>query len=120
MSFDPAQPATGSPLDSAVIRAQFTGLQDEILAIPQGEPGTPGGPPGPQGDPGPVGPQGETGPPGPPSEVTAAQLAAALATTARNPDSVTPLALAISDPPTQAEVQAIVDWLGPLLTALQR
>ncbi len=52
--------------------------------------------------------------------MTAQQLADAIATTARNPSGISPLTVSISDPPTQSEVQAIVDWLGPLLQALQR
>ena len=129
MSFDPALPAEHAPLASAVMRAQLNALHDEIQTIPQGPPG-PEGAPGPQGEPGaegppgtpggPPGPQGEPGPEGPPGEVSAEQLAAAVASTARNPDGLAPLALTISDPPTQAEVQAILDAHDALLAALQR
>ena len=126
MPFDPTQPAAGDPLDATVMRAQLNALHAEIQTIPQGPPG-PEGAPGPQGEPGadgtpggPPGPQGDPGPEGPPGDVSAAQLAAAVATTARNPDTLTPLALTISDPPTQAEVQAILDAHAALLAALQR
>ncbi|HCN75837.1 MAG TPA: hypothetical protein DIT13_01420 [Verrucomicrobiales bacterium] len=34
MPFDPALPATGSALDSAVMRGQLTGLKDLIDAVP--------------------------------------------------------------------------------------
>ena len=50
----------------------------------------------------------------------AAQLDAALATTARHPTGIAPLALTISDPPTTAEVQAIATAYDALLAALQR
>ena len=128
MPFDPAQPAPGSPLASAVLRAQLNGLHEEIQTIPQGPPGPEGAPgpqggQGPQGEPGPLGPPGVPGVPGPqgePGPVSSFQLDAAILTTARNPNTLSPLSLTISDPPTQAEVQAIVAWLGPLLTALQR
>ncbi|MEQ1862597.1 MAG: hypothetical protein ABMA13_21970 [Chthoniobacteraceae bacterium] len=96
---------------------------------PQGIPGDPGGPPGPQGpqgDAGPQGSQGDPGPPGdqgpqgPPGEVTQGQLDTAIAGTARNPNTLSPLTIIISDPPTQAEVQAIVDAYNLLLTNTQR
>ena len=37
-----------------------------------------------------------------------------------NPAGVTPLALTVANPPTQAQVQAIADKLDELITALQR
>ena len=90
---------------------------------PSGGPPVPEGPAGPQGPQGPAGmdgPAGPVGPQGPPGDVSVAQLEAAIATTARNPAGVS-LAVAIRDPPTQLEVQAIVDWLNQtLLPALQR
>jgi hypothetical protein len=51
---------------------------------------------------------------------TSADLATAIADTARNPLSITPLAITFSDPPTPAEAQAIVDAFNALVTALQR
>lgn len=62
-------------------------------------------------------PRGDQGAPG---EVTTAQLDSAIATTARNPSSQSPFTLPISDPPTQAEVQALVDAHNALLAALLR
>jgi hypothetical protein len=57
---------------------------------------------------------------GPPGEATQAALDTAIAGTAVNPAALTPLSLTISDPPTQAEVQSIVDAHNTLLTTLQR
>jgi hypothetical protein len=61
---------------------------------------------------------------GSPGEVTTAQMETAIPTaiggTAQNPTSITPLSLSISDPPTQAEVQSIVDAYNTLISALQR
>lgn len=87
---------------------------------PEGPPGPSGGPPGPPGPDGPQGPEGPQGPQGPPGDVTPQQLASAIATTAQNPTSLSPLSIAISDPPTQAEVEAVVNQLNGLLGALQR
>ena len=64
-----------------------------------------------------TGPQGVQGPPG---EVTLAQLNEAITTTARNPSGVQPLAMTVSDPPTQAEVQEIANKVDQLLAALLR
>jgi len=44
----------------------------------------------------------------------------AIAGTAQNPIGIAPLALTISDPPTQGEVQAIMDAYNALLAAIQR
>ncbi len=126
MPFDPALPAAGAPLSSRVMRDQLTALNDAIAAVPAGPEGPEGpvgptGPPGPDGPPGPSGgPPGPEGPQGPPGEVTQAALDAAIATTALNPSGVAPLSLTISDPPTQAEVQAVVDAYNALLAALLR
>ena len=57
---------------------------------------------------------------GPPGEVSNAQLANEIAGTARNPSGVSALGLAVSDPPTQAEVQALAGKVDELLTALRR
>ncbi len=69
---------------------------------------------GPQGD------QGEQGPQGDPGEVSAQQLSDAIAGTANNPSTVDTLALSVSDPPSQSEVQAVVDKLNELINALKR
>ncbi len=98
MPFDPSQPADGSPLSSAAMRSQLNALNAKINSIPQG-------PPGPQGGPG---------------EVSQAALDAAIADTARNPSGIAQLGFAISDPPTQSEVQAILDAYNALLAALLR
>ena len=85
------------------------------------------GPQGPQGETGPTGStgaDGPTGPQGPPGEVTSAQLESsisnALQQTSANSNGVPQLTLSISDPPTQAEVQALVDAYNTLLLALRR
>jgi hypothetical protein len=60
MAFDPTLPANDSPMVSAEMRSQFTGLADLIQSIPVG----PQGPPGPAGGDGPMGPEGPEGPQG--------------------------------------------------------
>lgn len=66
-------------------------------------------------------PQGQSGPPG---EVTMAQMdtaiAAAVSTTARNPTSISPLAITFTDPPTAAELTQVQDKINALLGALTR
>ena len=57
---------------------------------------------------------------GPPGEVSNAQLANAIGGTARNPSGVSALGLAVSDPPAQAEVQALAAKVDELLAALRR
>ncbi len=52
--------------------------------------------------------------------MTAAALASAIAACAQNPATVTNLSLTVSDPPTQSELQAVVDKLNELITALRR
>jgi hypothetical protein len=103
--------STLDPGQNATVETSFDGTFVHFtFGIPRGFDGATGG----------SGPEGPAGPAGPPGEVTAGQLAAAIAATARDPGEISPLSVAISDPPTQAEVQAVVDWLGPLLAALQR
>lgn len=86
------------------------------FGLPQGADGNTG----PQGLQGNEGPQGAQGPPGPQGEVSAVQLAAAIATTSTNSNGVALLSLAVSAPPTQAEMQATADKLDELITALRR
>ena len=81
---------------------------------PQGNPGEAGGPPGPQG------PTGADGAQGPPGEVTSAALAGAISGTSANSNSVATLNLVVSDPPTQTEMQQVVNKLDELITALRR
>ena len=57
---------------------------------------------------------------GPPGEVTSAQLANEISGTARNPSGVSAPGLAVSDPPTQAEMQALAAKVAELLAALRR
>ena len=49
-----------------------------------------------------------------------AALEAAIPQTARNPSSVGPFSISMSDPPTRDQVQAILDVLNQLITALVR
>ena len=144
MPFDPTKPVQGSEIDANELRDQFNGLKALIDAIPAG----PAGPEGPQGPafsniqvssvttgtPGSPAaaqvnvngsnvelsftiPAGDTGAPG---EVSNATLAGEISGTARNPNSVAPIPFTVSNPPTQAELQAVVDKLNELIGSLQR
>ena len=97
MPFDPTKPANNSDLSSQEIRNQLNGLKTLIDAIPAG----------------PAGPQGPAG------EVSNATLAAQIAGTAQNPNVGT-FNIALSDPPTRAEVQAILDFVNALVNSLTR
>ena len=97
MPFDPTKPETGSPNSSAEMRAQLTALKADIDAIPAGP----------------------AGPAGPPGEVSNATLAAQIAGTAQNPNVGT-FNITLSDPPTRAEVQAILDFVNALVNSLTR
>ncbi len=68
----------------------------------------------------PAGADGTSGNDGAPGEVSLQQLEDAIATTSANSNGVETLGLAVSDPPTQSEVQAIADKLDELITALRR
>ena len=97
----PSEPATvGVTYDGADVHFTF--------GIPQGY----------QGD---TGPQGEQGPPG---EVTLSELTTAcdnvLANSSNQSNEVPPLDMAVSDPPTQWEVEQIVSKLNELIQALRR
>ena len=111
MPFDPTLPQEDTEIEAAQMRSQLNSLKALIDA----------GLPGPQGLPGPPGADGADGADG---EVTNAALASALASalldTPHNCTGVNPLSLTPSDPPTQAEVQAILDKLNELLAALRR
>ena len=104
MPFDPTKPVDASLVQAAELRDQFNGLNDLINSTLQG-------PPGPQGDP---------GPPGPPGEVTTTDLNGAISGTARDPDTILPLNLTVSNPPTQSEVQQIADLLDAFILAARR
>ncbi len=150
MPYDPTYPATNALIESAPMRAQFNGLKDLIDAIqsvgsatvdgvntlPPGEPaevtltvsggtlhftfGIPAGADGGDGGQGIQGEPGMHGMHGAPGEVSFQQLADAIATTSSNSNGVGTLGLAVSDPPTQAEVQQIADKLDELINALRR
>ena len=96
--FDPTKPTNGSPNSSAEMRAQLNGLKALIDAIPAGPPG----------------------PEGPPGEVSQQDLVNERMNHAQNPTGVSALGLTISDPPTKAEVEAILGFINTLLSALQR
>jgi hypothetical protein len=68
----------------------------------------------------PLCPEGPAGPQGPPGDVSQAQLATAVPDTARNPLTVAPITFSPSDPPTQAEFQAVIDKVNELIAALTR
>ena len=116
MPFDPTKPAFGSPDSSAEMRAQLNGIKDLIDAVPAG----PQGNPGPQGPPGVDGMPGAQGPPGMDGEVSSSALSSAIGGTSSNSDAVALLALAVSDPPTQAEMQSLANKLDELISALRR
>ena len=154
--YDPTLPANGTPLASAEMRAQLTGLKDLIDAIqtitaaqmdavntvPPGDPaavtlsvagGTlhftfsiPQGANGADGINGSSGSDGGEGPPGPegpqgvPGEVTLQQLTDAIATTSANSNAVTTLDFIPSDPPSQMEMQQVIDKVNELINALRR
>ncbi|MFA6562101.1 MAG: hypothetical protein WCV00_09375 [Verrucomicrobiia bacterium] len=84
-----------------------------------GSPGAPGGQ-GPQGEPGSPGSDGAPGPAGPPGEVTSQQLNDAINGTPRNVDGFSQLYITISDPPTQSEMQQLLDSHNALVLALRR
>lgn len=63
---------------------------------------------------------GETGPAGPPGEVTTQQMNDAISGTPQNVDSIGTLDIGISDPPTQGEVQLILEKLNDLIRGLKR
>ena len=54
-----------------------------------------------------------------PGEVSFLDLEATVATTSSNRNRVTVLTRAVSDPPTQAEVQSIADKMDELILALR-
>lgn len=51
---------------------------------------------------------------------TQAELAGQIGSTSANSNGVATLGMAVSDPPTQAEVQTIADKLDELINALRR
>lgn len=106
--------STLPPGNQATVTTFFDGTSVRFsFGIPQGQQGN-------QGNNGFDGAPGAPGPQGPPGEVTAAQLASAIAGAANNTNGVAALGLAVSDPPTQGQMQAIADKLDELISALRR
>ncbi len=96
-TLEPGQPATVSVyFDGTNVRFTF--------GIPRGETGG-------------TGDQGEQGPPG---EVTNSALANAISGTSNNTNAVSTLGLVVSDPPTQGEMQSIVNKVDELILALRK
>jgi hypothetical protein len=94
MPYDPALPANNSPVSSAELRSQLAGLNDNIVnGLADLAANT----------------------------VPNAQYQVDYSNTARNFDgTLTRLEMVVSDPPTQAEVQAIADKIDQLIDALRR
>ena len=145
MPFDPNIPADGAFATGAALRNQFNALKALIDAVPAGPPG-PAGPDGPVFANIQIGsvttvdpfapasvsvsvagnnvelsfaiPKGETG------GVTMTEVSNAIgneiAGTARNPNTVSDLTLTPSDPPTQADLLAVIAKVNELLAALRR
>jgi hypothetical protein len=94
----------------ATVTATFDGTFVRFaFGIPQGQQGVNGNN-GADGSTGPQGPQGIQGLPGPSD----------LSGTSSNSNGVTALAMVVSDPPTQAQMQAIANKLDELIGALRR
>lgn len=97
MPFDPALPANASLIVAAELRGQFTGLKSEIDALPT---------------------QAQLS-----NDLVNTENAAVLTTlpqTSANSNGVSLLNMSVSDPPTQAEMQAIADKVDALINALRR
>ena len=146
MAFDPTKPQNGTDLDAVEIRDQLNALKALIDAVPAG-PAGPAGPQGPvfasvqigsvtTGAPGSAAsasvntfgnnveisftiPEGQPG-----SGVTIIDvnnaIANEIASTARNPSTVSDLSLLPSPTPTQSDLLAVIDKLNELLAALRR
>ena len=104
MPYDPSLPADHSPLVSAEMRAQLTGLKDLIDAVPAGPQGMPG-------------------------DVTSAELDAAIAAalsaaasnSSANSNSVDTLFSPFThDPPTVGDMETLRAKINQLITALRR
>ncbi len=94
-----------NPTDPASVQSNFDGSAVRmIFNIPRGFTGNDGG----------------TGAQGPPGEVTNAQLSSAIAGTSNNSNAVATLGMAVSDPPTQSEMQQIAHKVDELILALRR
>src|SRR5688572_2311365 len=97
MAYDSTKPVEGTLCDAAEMRSQFTGLKDEIDALPT---------------------QAQLS-----NDLVNTQNATVLTVlpqTSANSNGVGLLGISISDPPTQSEVQNIVSRLDDLINALRR
>ena len=100
---------TLNPGDAASVQTNFDGASVRLnFGIPRGNDGTAGSN------------DGGTGGQGQPGEVSNAQLSGAISGTSNNSNGVNPLNMAVSDPPTQGEMQAIATKLDELINALRR
>ena len=139
--FDPTYPPTNALIESAPLRNQFNGLKsllDAIVTVTAAQ--VDGVTTLPAGDPAtvsvsvtgstlhftfsiPQGYSGAEGPQGVPGEVTLADLNNAMLNvnqSSANSNGVGTLAIGISNPPTQGEVQQIANKLDELINALRR
>ncbi len=108
---------TLSPFVPATVSTTFDGTFVRFaFGIPQGQQGVQGI----QGNNGFDGLPGPQGPPGAPGEVTAAQLAIAIAGTASNTNPIATLDIPISDPPTQSELTQVLVKVNELIMGLRR
>jgi hypothetical protein len=142
MPFDPNIPAQNAELTSAMFRGQFTGLKDLIDsmgnitgAVVDAVNTLPSGTPAavsiqmvgselhftfdiPQGNEGPTGAAGQ------PGEVSLTDLNNGLQNNlsqcSNNSNGVDTLGFAVSDPPTQSEMQQVLSKLDELIQALRR
>ena len=106
MAFDPSLPADGSLIVAAELRSQFTGLHDEIAAVPAG-------PPGPQGAPGEVT---QTQLSNDLSNTQNATMLATLPLTSANSNGVPLLSITSGD----FAIQTLIDAYNSLVVALRR
>jgi len=146
MAFDPTRPVHGSEIDADELRNQFNALKGLIDTIPAGPPG-PAGPQGPVFASVQIGTV-TTGAPGTPAEASVATfgnnveisftipagqpgpgvsfddmtsaIGLAISGTARNPMTVSDLFLSPTDPPSQADLLAVIAKINELLAALRR
>jgi len=111
----------GDPAVASVTLLNNGSLQFSF-GIPQGMTGETGatGQNGTDGQNGQNGMDGQPGQQGPPGEVSLQQLADAIATTSGNSNGVDVLSLNVSDPPTQGEMQTLVNKVDELIQALRR
>jgi hypothetical protein len=97
MAYDPSKPVNGAPIVSAELRSQFAGLQENLTGgdanLQQQLDGLLG---------------------------SDAFQDAVDARTAGPVTGIATLSLSVSNPPTQAQVQAVANKLDELITALQR